>query len=1041
VLHFCDLDPNSSIWDINTCKRLTGRVRAPLMKRAVELLIESHEALRTNIGRDADGPMQSFDQDTARAFRFIDRSTEAVGNLDGVASEQLRWICQAPISAGTYHDLLFGVVLITLDPEYHLLLLRVHHIIADAATVDLLWRDLTRLYNALARDGVASRSVEAVSYSDYARWQRQQFDEEHTGEQEAYWLSRFRGEVPSLDLPADAPPASTLSFSGGLEIVPIPKELIDLFQRFSWEKRVLLFSSLFAAYLVLLAKLCQQNDITVGVLFSGRHYCPELQHSAGFFVNMAGVRVDVGAADTFDALVAKVHEHVEDAYSMQDYPFERLVQKLAPARGDSRMPLVRTMFNLVSNADDQEVFDGVERQCWIDVATQTNAVQVDLIFDIHSGAGGAEIRIEHNTDIFHTSTVVRLARHYITLLRQLGDTWDVALSRLTLVDAEERRQLVECWNPAPTPYRSDRCVHELFEEQVGRTPDAVAVVDGDLRLTYRELNTRANRIARALRARGVARDDIVAIVGERSVEMVVGQLGILKAGGAYLPIARSCPTTRVEEMLRDATPRALILPDDLVAEVEFAAGPLRPRDVEPRDRDVDNHASRTGPSDLAYVIYTSGSTGTPKGVMIEHRSVVNLATNVDYIEIRQGDRILQTGAPGFDATTFEIWGALLNGLTLYVAANDVLLDTRALGPFLAGHGITVMFLVPPLFNQLVEQDASVFRPLRYLITGGDVLSARHVQRVREVNPFLTVVNAYGPTENTTFSTCHVVIATDGRSVPIGKPIPNSTAYVLDREMMLSPVGAVGELYVGGDGLARGYLRRPALTAERFVPNPFVPAARLYKTGDLVKRRVDGLLAFVGRADRQVKIRGFRIELGEIEHRLLEHPAVMEVAVTSAVGADGSRHLCAYYTADPALKPSDLRRHVAGKLPGYMVPACFCPVDRMPLTESGKLDHRALPAPDPSAHEGPALTLPRTPEETAVAQTWEQVLGRSGVGLTDNFFEIGGHSLQAGALASRLSAVFGVRVSLRAVFDSPTVAGLASVIADATRKEQRRATAG
>ena len=1036
VLYLCDLDPDSSIWDINTCKRLNGKIDVGLMRRAVEELIKTHQVLRTRISRDDDGPKQSFDQDTSDAFRHVDISHEAKRDAERALSSWISEICQKPISKWTYDDLLFEIVLLTLGPEEHVLLLRIHHIISDAASMDLLWHDLTLSYNNLARGLSGSLPPQGLKYSDYAIWQRQNFAAEQTCEQEEYWLSQFHDEAPALDFPMDSAPSPTLSFKGGLTIVDIPPELIDKFYLLSCEKRVLLLSSLFAAYVVLLQKFCQQEEITVGVLFSGRHYCPELNDIAGFFVNMTAVRVDVCPQYTFEQLVMEVHEQLEAAYDMQDYPFERLVQKLGPSRRDGRVPLVRTMFNLVPNAGPEELFDGVEQERWIDVATQTNAVQVDLIFDIHWGPKAAEIRIEHNTDVFRTGTVVRLAKHYITLLRQLSSGWDVGLKDLELLDNEEKRQLIEDWNPGRTPYARDKCVHELFEMQASKRPDDIAIVDGPNLVTYGEANKRANRLASILRKRGVRPDSIVAIVGGRTAEMILGQLAILKAGGAYLPIARNSPTKRINEMLRDAGPLALILPEDFQAELEFEGPIVRFSDADVQQASESNPVTHTVPANLAYVIYTSGSTGIPKGVMVEHGSVVNLATNVDYLEMRPDDRILQTGAPAFDATIFEIWGALLNGLRLHVAGDEVLLDAVALKEFLEKNQITIMFLIPPLLNQLVEADDTLFRPLRYLITGGDVISKKHVEQVRRANPSLTVINAYGPTENAVYSTCYPINTTEQRTIPIGRPIPNSTAYVFDREMMLSPLGAIGELYVSGDGLARGYLKQPALTAERFIPNPFVPGERIYKTGDLVRRRADGMIDFVGRADRQVKIRGFRIELGEIENRLLEHANVKEATVTAATGKDGNKYLCAYYVATPQTTVADLREHLAGLLPAYMVPSCFCQIDQMPLMASGKIDQRALPEPRPNVDATDAHTPLQSATEISVAHIWEELLEISNVGARDNFFEIGGYSLKASALAARLTAEFGVNISLRTVFDSPTVAELAMLVANGRGQECR-----
>ncbi|ALK10609.1 non-ribosomal peptide synthetase [Blastochloris viridis] len=1041
VLHFCELDPASSIWDINTCKRLAGRLDPRRLRQAAELLAAAHDVLRTRVTRQSEGPVQTFDQDLGGAFRHIDASADAGLDRDAALAAQIAAICRKPISEWRPDDLFFEVVLVTLGPADQALMLRVHHIIADAASVAILWRDLTSIYNRLAGNEAVAPASAVLTYSDFAHWQRRHFGAEQTREQEAYWLGRFPVEPPALDLPTDAAPSPAMSFNGGLEIVAIPPHLIESFQQQSWESRVLLFSSLFAAYLVLLQKVCQQEDITAGVLFSGRHYSPELANTVGFFVNMVAVRADVRFDDTFERLVQAVHERVEEAYFMQDYPFERLIQKLGPARGNGRVPLVRTMFNLVAEPEDTAEFEGVAQARWIDVATQTNAVQIDLIFDIHWGSAGAEIRIEHNTDIFERGTVARLGRHYVTLLGQLACGWDVGLDRLAVVGGAEAQWLIEGCNPPPSPFAEEACIHELFEQHAWRQPMAIALVDGADRISYRDADRRTNRLARLLRAHGVGPDSIVAVVGRRSAEMVLAMLAVLKAGGAYLPISRDSPHRLLDNIFQDARPHAVIMPNDDRRKLPLNVPVLRLRDADAVSVDEGPLERVTGPSNLAYVIYTSGSTGRPKGVMVEHRSVVNLVTNVDYLEFRPDDRMLQTGAPAFDATTFEIWGALLNGLTLHQIDDEILLDCTALGEELTRHRITILFLVTPVLNQLADADPTVFGELRYLITGGDVASIRHIERLRSANPRLTVINAYGPTENTAYSTCHVVTGSERRTMPIGRPIPNSAAYVFDRHMTLTPIGVVGELYVGGVGLARGYLHRPALTAERFVMNPHVAGERLYRTGDLVRRRADGVLEFVGRADRQVKIRGFRIEPGEIENRLLEDRRLREVCVIPVKADDGGTFLCAYYIAAAGIGPQELRQHLSARLPAYMVPSAYCRLEHMPLTDNGKIDLSALPEPARWMAEGRSARPPENAAEIAIASVWEELLDARNIAATANFFEIGGHSLKASALASRLSRMFGLKITLRNVFDAPTVAELARLVATLAQAEHRDGVTG
>ena len=1035
VLYLCELDPGSSIWDINTCRRMGRGLDVGKLERAVSLLIEGHAVLRTRVFLADGEARQAFDQDTRGMWVHLDRRAQM--DREAVVTGCLEEICQRPISERTFEERLFQVVLVTLGADDHLLLMRIHHIIADAATVDLLWRDLARLYGDLVCDRDAWLASPPFEYSDYARWQRRYLSPEHTRDQEAYWRSRFQAEPPALDLPTDFVASPDLSFRGGLAIVEIPVAPIEAIRRQSWEQRVLLFSSLYAAFLVLLHKICQQEDLTVGVLFSGRHYCPELQELSGFFVNMTAVRSEVRGDIRFLDLVQQVHGHVDAAYTHQDYPFERLVQEVVPHRGEGRMPLVRVMFNLVSDTAPDSRFEGVGEDRWIDVATQTSAVQVDLIFDLHVGASRAEVRIEHNTDLFRTESVVRLAGSYNTLLSQLARGWEQPISTLSAVGAEERRFLLQGCNPPPVRLHAPERVDQAVEAQARIRPDAIAVVEGAEEICYRDLLRRARGLARLLRRDGVGQDEIVAIVGDRTAEMVIGQLAILLAGGAYLPIAAGSPNRRVREILADATPKALIVPNAHTDGFGFAGPVRRVAEWTAGDGEEGPLSPGTSSSSLAYVIYTSGSTGVPKGVMIEHRSVINLVTAFDYLEMGPEDRLLQTGYPSFDATTFEIWAPLCNGARLYLVGDDTLLDTRALGDFLSEHRITVLFMVPSLMNGHVETDVGIFAPLRYLICGGEVLSVKHSAVVRRAHPGLTLINAYGPTENTTYSTCYPISGWPDRTIPIGRPIPNTRAYVLDRDLNLAPLGVAGELYVAGAGLARGYLARPELTAERFVDDPFFSGERMYRTGDRVRLWPDGLIEFLGRLDRQVKIRGNRLELGEIETRALEHPELQQMVVRAVAAQDGTLGLHADYAAGAGLSPAMLRAHLAARLPAYMVPSTFARHDQLPVTPTGKIDQDALAAPAPVAPAPSALERsPASPEERLVAEIWSGLLDQPEIGVHDSFFEIGGHSLLASALAARLSEAFGVHTRIRTVFDNPTVAEQAAFIIEALERRSR-----
>ncbi|MCP1307440.1 amino acid adenylation domain-containing protein [Paenibacillus tyrfis] len=579
----------------------------------------------------------------------------------------------------------------------------------------------------------------------------------------------------------------------------------------------------------------------------------------------------------------------------------------------------------------------------------------------------------------------------------------------------------------------EKTIFQLFEEQAERTPDQTALVFEDRQLTYAELNERANRLAWTLRAEGVRPDQPVCIMIERSLDLIVGILGILKAGGAYVPIDPGYPAERIHYMLDDSGANILLTRGGLSAHPDFGGKTVSLDDPQAYDRDGSNIEPAAGPNHLAYVIYTSGSTGKPKGVMVEHRSVVRLVKNCNYVALDETTRILQTGAIVFDASTFEIWGALLNGGRLYLVNNEVILNAAKLKEAIRRYGITTMWLTSPLFNQLSQQDSTLFDGLQTLLVGGDVLSVPHVNLVLRDNPGLVVVNAYGPTENTTFSTTHPIVGVQAEPVPIGRPISYSTAYVTDRSLKLLPVGAWGELLVGGDGVARGYLNLPELTAEKFVDSPYRPGERCYRTGDLVRWRSDGTLEYKGRIDGQVKIRGYRIEPGEIESQLAKVEAIREAVVVAREDESGQKQLCAYFVADRAFTASEARSALAQELPDYMIPSCFVQLERIPLTINGKVDRKALPAPEERLQTGAEHAAPATELEAKLAKIWQEVLGVPNISVLDGFFDLGGHSLKALALMSEMEKA-GYYVTLTDIYHYNSIRALAGYLQSAKEQE-------
>ncbi|MWC31394.1 amino acid adenylation domain-containing protein, partial [Paenibacillus sp. MMS18-CY102] len=744
----------------------------------------------------------------------------------------------------------------------------------------------------------------------------------------------------------------------------------------------------------------------------------------GMFVNTLAMRNAPSGEKSFHAYVQEVKENALRAYENQDYPFEELVNKLDVARDVSRNPLFDTMFILQNTEQGALDIEGLTCRVY---PNQHNVAKFDLTFIAVEEAEGIVCSIEYANSLYKRETVERMAQHFKQLIDVIVRDPQMKLSAIEMITPDEKMQILEVFNGTVTDYPRDKTIHQLFEEQVERTPDQVAVVYEGSQLTYGELNEKANRLARRLRAEGVQPDQPIGILVERSLEMMVGLLGILKAGGAYVPIDPEYPDERMRYMLEDSGAKQLLVQRRFQERVSFTGTTFVLEDALFAKEDGSNLELLTGPRHLANLIYTSGSTGQPKGVMVEHRNVVRLVKNTNYAELNEQTRILQAGAIVFDASTFEIWGALLNGGRLHLVSNDVILDATKLKKTIQQYGITTMLLVTPLFNQLSQQDSKLFAGVQTLIVGGDVLSVPHINRVLQHHPGLRIINAYGPTENATISTTQEIKEEQTEAAPIGRPIHNSTAYVVDRSMNLAPIGAWGELIVGGDGVARGYSNKPELTDEKFIPSPFRQGERSYRTGDLARWRSDGTLEYKGRIDEQVKIRGYRIELGEIETQLMKLEAIQEAVVTARDDETGQKHLCAYFVAEKELTVSDLRTLLSEELPGYMIPSFFVHLEQIPLNVNGKVDRKALPTPEGGMQTGTEYVAPRTPMEAQLAQIWQEVLGLERIGMKDNFFDVGGHSLRATTLVAKMHKAMGIEMPLREVFQYSTIEQMAEVI--------------
>jgi amino acid adenylation domain-containing protein len=928
---------------------------------------------------------------------------------------------------------LFRFRLVKLEEEEHLLLLTMHHIIADGWSLGVLGRELSALYQAFSMDQSSPLEELTIQYADFAVWQRQWLQGETLEKQLAYWREKLGGELPVLDLLTDRPRPPVQTYRGSAEERILSAEVTERLKQVSTENGATLFMTLLAAFNVVLWRYTRQQDILIGSPIANRNRT-EIEGIIGFFVNTLVLRSTVNPEMSFREFLAQVRETTLGAYGHQDVPFERLVEELQPERTLNRPPLFQVMLTL--QTWEEMHLDGLEM-------TSMNTKREVTKFDLSLFLSETEIGLyswgAYNTDLFDGSTIARLLKHFHTLLEEIAANPDARLSELSLMTTEETQQF-EQWNQTQSEYERDKCVHQLVELQASRQPNALAVVYEEKQISYGELNRRANRLAHYLRAHGVGRETRVGVLMERSANWIVALLGILKAGGVYVPLDGSYPAGRLRFMVEDAEIR-LLLTESGQPRIEASEVVYLDQDWEWLESEsAENPENVTQAEDLAYLMYTSGSTGQPKGVGVPHRAINRLVRNTNYVKFDESDRVAQISNASFDAATFEIWGALLNGSRVVVLEKETALSPKELKKQLVEHEISAMFLTTALFNQTALSRPEIFASLKYMIFGGDTADPRAVHRVLGEGRPEHLVNAYGPTENTTFTTWYDAQESDigARMIPIGQPLSNTEVWVLDQQSRMVPVGVPGELCIGGDGLARGYIGRPELTAEKFVPHPYSRhlGARLYRTGDLVRYREDGNIEFLKRMDQQVKVRGFRVELGEIESTLNQYRAVMESIVVDRKDSSGDIRLIAYFVPEVGVEPTSLEllTFLQEKLPSYMLPSAFMAIKEIPLTPNGKVDRRALPAPEQIEVSTAGFIAPRTEMEQLVAEIWCEILGITQVGADSNFFDLGGHSLLATRVMNRIRERCGVELPLRVLFEFPTVVSLAAKLDDARPKE-------
>ncbi|MGD2089308.1 MAG: amino acid adenylation domain-containing protein [Candidatus Aminicenantes bacterium] len=1088
-------------YNIPSLWQLKGNLDKEKMERVLQQLIRRHESLRTSFEMIDNEPVQRIHDEVEFEIELVD-----IGNREGSGkrvyeySEGARGL--APLSASLPTEFirpfdlsrapLLRVGLIKEKEGKYFLMVDMHHIISDGISMEILIKEFKAFWVN------QKLSPAKLQYRDYSEWQRHRKQKEKIKRQEVYWLKQFEGEVPVLDLHLDYNRPSVQNFAGCAIHFRIDKEETTALRSLARDHDVTLFMLLLSVYTVFLSKLSGQEDIVVGTPIASRGDT-DLEGIIGMFVNTLALRNYPRGEKTFREFLTEVKEKTLSAFDNQAYPFEVLVEQVELKRDTGGNPLFDSMFVLQTMKGLEIDIPGLKIQ---PVVFESHISKFDLSVTAVESGGNLDFTFQYCTALFKRETIRRFISYFNKIISAVPGNRGIRISEIEIINEEEKNRVLYTFNNTQAEYPRDKKIHQLFAEQVEKIPDSLALVGtksqisnsqfqiknykesgvlgleinnigkresfpahDQISITYRELNEKSNQLARLLVEKGVKSDTIVGMMMARSIEMIVGILGILKAGGAYLPIDPDYSPERTSFMLADSSAKALVTTGNLVKDrkigrwedrknleivlLDFSTLPPVYSSTHPS---AYLHLSRryAPVTSLAYTIYTSGSTGRPKGVMVEHRNVVRLVKNTNFIKWRQGQRLLMTGAVIFDITTFEIWGPLLNGLHLVLADKGLLMDVGKLSEAVVINKISILHLIPQLFSQVWDQCPEVFAGLEYFLVGGDMVPVKPINRLRNRYRHLKIIHCYGPTENTTFSTTFLVDKDYDERIPIGKPIQNSIVYILNHRGGLQPIGVVGQLCTAGSGVARGYLNNPELTAEKFFapakafdffPGNPINHGQIYRSGDLARWLPDGNIEFLGRVDNQVKIRGFRIELGEIENRLLKHHQVKEAVVISRGGeTQENKYICAYIIWDsqgnvdyPLRISRELKEYLSHSLPDYMIPSYFTLIDQTPLTPSGKVDRKALP--EPEAHIKETYAAPGKEIEKKLVKIWSEVLSRDKhhaselqktIGIHHRFFDLGGDSIKAIRMAARMSKS-GYKVEMKDIFRFPSIAQLAPLI--------------
>lgn len=1047
--------PKSPLYNIPLALRIRGPLDVQALQASLNVILGRHEILRTNFISDRGTAMQVVSPERTLHLPVTDirgwPALEREEKLLQLANDEVR----RPFDLSS--DLMLRARLMRVSADDNCLVVTMHHIASDGWSVGVFLREMAEIYTAKVSNREPVLPVIPIQYPDFALQQREAIGPQFESEL-AFWKKRLAENPEYRHLTPDHSRPVHQTFRGAKESIVVPENLFSGVIKLGQLRGASLFMTLMAALQVLLHRYSGHEDIFLAFPAANRNRS-ELLNQIGFFANTLLFVSTVSGNPTFLEFLERVRDGALDAYGNQDLPFHKLVEELQPSRSLGQPPLYQVMLALENDSMPAIKMPEltVER---LEVTTATAKCDLTVLIEKTEKKDEFEIALEYNCDLFDSATMKRMLEHYVTVLQAVVRNPDLRIGDLPILTEAEHRFLVVESNETKRPY-PEACIHELFEAQAKRNPDAIAIVFKDEMLTYRELNERADQLAVYLRNIGIRSEMLVGVLLERSPELVIAFLAILKAGGAYSPLDPAYPPKRLSFLIEHAGIETVLtlekfrklLPEALSAKVVAIDGPNTNENsklyanVQAIANSIDapfpgqDLRSKPTPDNLAYVLHTSGSTGIPKGVEISHRGVIRLLIGQDFFRIHEGDVLLQLAPLSFDTSVIELWGTLLHGARLILFPGKVP-TAHQIEALIREHRVTTLgWLTTSLFNLIVDEKPQALATVREILIGGEALSVPHIRRAQALLPDVQLINAYGPTENSVLSTSYLIptdINEKLASIPIGKPIPNSTAYVLDRYLQPVPVGVLGELYVGGDGLARGYRNQPVQTCERFIPNPFsdTPGEKIYKTGDRARYLPDGNIEYLGRLDHQVKIRGFRIELGEVEANLLEHPQVQAASAAVHQDSNGIKSLLAYIVPldGQSLTADELRNFLGARFPEYMIPSRFIFLDRLPMLSSGKIDRKALAALEPSEPQEVAHTGPRDSVESELVKIWEDLIERRRVGISDNFYDLGGHSLLAVRLVAEIERAFGRKIDLSVLVSAPTIENLALYLRNADRAD-------